>query len=339
MNQPVEDQHIAVTRDALARTARNTFVSYSIDRMHDRRADETWISQRLTDPKTRFVINHQGQVLTDRTGNDALQLLTSAQVEEVLRRQPTVADAIFLGQIQETAYFCLDIDGSAGESITQAILGKTNGAFVSLRTAVNWLNREQAALAVQAKALLHWHRMQRYCGLCGSPTHSVQGGYARQCTNATCAHLYFPRIDPAVIVLVTSGERCLLGRQARWPAGRYSNIAGFVEPGESLEGAAIREVYEETGIELGSLTYHSSQPWPFPQSLMIGFMATASTTDIDLQDGELEDARWFTRKAIMNGLYEHTLSLPAPYSISFRLIEDWFDDYSELPRLRALIES
>jgi len=337
MNQPVKHQPTASGGDALIRAVQNTFVSYAIDRMHDHRTDEQWLSQRLQDPKTRFIMLRQGQVLADATGPGTLRLLSAAQVQEVIGHPPTIHGTIFLGQLRGDAYFCLDVDDIPEEHVLRALADGTEGAFVSLRTAAQWLDREQAALAVQAKALLYWHKMQQYCSRCGSPTRRIQGGYARQCMQASCGQLYFPRVDPAIIVLVTSGERCLLGRQARWPAGRYSNVAGFVEPGESLESAVRREVYEETGIEVASLAYHSSQPWPFPQSLMVGFMATASTAEIHLQDGELEDARWFTREAIARGLRDHTLSLPPPYSISFHLIEDWFNR-DKCPHLRTLMD-
>jgi NAD+ diphosphatase len=147
------------------------------------------------------------------------------------------------------------------------------------------------------------------------------------CTNSSCRHEQFPRLDPAIIVLVSDGEQALLGRQASWPVGRYSTIAGFVEPGESLEDAVAREVLEETGIEVDRVEYHSSQPWPFPASLMLGFTAHAVTTGVHLRDQELEDARWFTRAALTSD----GALLPPRQSISYRLIEDWFDAGSGTP--------
>jgi NAD+ diphosphatase len=169
--------------------------------------------------------------------------------------------------------------------------------------------------------MVHWREHHRYCGRCGSPTLALQGGHVMQCSDPTCARQQFPRLDPAVIVLVTDGERALLGRQPAWPPGRYSTIAGFVEPGESLEDAVAREVREETGVVIDEAVYHSSQPWPFPSSLMLGFTAHASQTAIDLSDEELEDAGWFTRAQIAAG----EIALPTTHSISFRLIEDWYD--------------
>jgi NAD+ diphosphatase len=138
------------------------------------------------------------------------------------------------------------------------------------------------------------------------------------CARKGCETEFFPRVDPAVIVLVTDGDRALLGRQPGWPAGRYSTIAGFVEPGESLEDAVRREVLEETGIETGAMTYQSSQPWPFPRSLMLGFRAVARTTDVRLGDRELEDARWFHRDELLGGSM-----MPFPQSIAYRLIHEW----------------
>ena len=142
-----------------------------------------------------------------------------------------------------------------------------------------------------------------------------------KCTNDACGIDHFPRLDPAIIVLVTDGERALLGRQAAWPEGRYSTIAGFVEPGESLEDAVVREVAEETGVQVAQVAYDSSQPWPFPSSLMLGFHAVASTEAITLRDGELEDARWFTRADLAAG---HP-ALPPPGAISARLIDAWYN--------------
>jgi len=154
------------------------------------------------------------------------------------------------------------------------------------------------------------------------------------CTNPACRHEQFPRLDPAIIVLITDGPRALLGRQASWPIGRYSTIAGFVEPGESLEDAVAREVLEETGVLVDGIEYHSSQPWPFPSSLMLGFTARAVTAEVMRRDEELEDVRWFTRADIASG----TPVLPPLTSISFRLIEHWFDAGSERP-LREFHES
>jgi NAD+ diphosphatase len=167
--------------------------------------------------------------------------------------------------------------------------------------------------------LVIWHDLQKFCGLCGSPSRAESGGNTRICVNSACAKTIFPRVDPAIIVLISTGPQCLLGRQAAWPESRYSTLAGFVEPGESLEDAVRREVREESNIEVHDIQYHSSQPWPFPSSLMLGFTAAATSTDIVLNDGELEDARWFSRKELQSGFPK----LPYRLSIARRLVDDW----------------
>jgi NAD+ diphosphatase len=166
-----------------------------------------------------------------------------------------------------------------------------------------------------------WHEATLYCGKCGSASQPEAGGNTRRCCNPDCDKEIFPRTDPAIIVLVADGDRCLLGRQAGWPEGRYSTIAGFVEPGESLEDAVRREVYEETNIRVGAVHYHSSQPWPFPSALMLGFIAEAASVEIILNDGELEDARWFTRKELMS----NEAVLPFRISIARRLVDHWIN--------------
>jgi len=166
-----------------------------------------------------------------------------------------------------------------------------------------------------------WQLRHRYCGLCGSPTLAERAGHMLACTNRECAHQFFPRIDPAIIVLVTDGERALLGRQPGWPPGRYSTIAGFVEPGESLEDAVAREVLEETGVRVHQVDYHSSQPWPFPSSLMLGFHALAAAGAGIRLGGELEDARWFTPEQITG----NAAVLPPSHAISYRLIAAWLE--------------
>jgi NAD+ diphosphatase len=175
--------------------------------------------------------------------------------------------------------------------------------------------------------MILWRQRHRFCGTCGAPARPESSGHVMRCTAPSCGAEQFPRLDPAIIVLVTDGERALLGRQAAWPAGRYSTIAGFVEPGESLEDAVAREVLEETNVTVGEVEYHSSQPWPFPSSLMIGFSARAAADAVPRADEELEDVRWFTRAEIAAG----TPGLPPPQSVSFRLIEDWYDSGSALP--------
>ena len=170
--------------------------------------------------------------------------------------------------------------------------------------------------------MINWHRRNRFCGVCGSATVVSEAGHLRTCPS--CGAHHHPRTDPVAIVLVSDGDRALLGRQARWPAGRYSALAGFVEPGESIEQAVAREVREESGIEVAQVRYHSSQPWPFPSSLMLGFHAAYAGGDPEPLDNELEHVRWFDRteveEIVAGRRPEH---LPPPVAIARRLIDEW----------------
>ena len=177
--------------------------------------------------------------------------------------------------------------------------------------------------------MANWQDATRHCAYCGAKLALVDGGHRAAC--AACGRLHFPRTDAAIIVIVEHGDACLLGRQATWPARQYSTLAGFVEPAETLADAVRREVREETGVEVLDCDFHSSQPWPFPASLMLGFTATARDRAITLADGELEDARWFTAGDIASGLREGSLRVSTPLSISYRLLEHWL-------RTRAGIE-
>ena len=224
-------------------------------------------------------------------------------------------ELILLGEYQGSAVFTAEVLADAPPVLADG------AEFADLRLAAGLLSHDEAGLLAYARAMVSFRHRHRYCGSCGAPTRPQRAGRMMVCTNQDCGTEFFPRVDPAVIVLVTGGDRALLGRQPGWPAGRYSTIAGFVEPGESLEDSVRREVLEETGIETGAMTYQSSQPWPFPRSLMLGFRAEALSTEIRLGDEELEDARWFSRAEIASG----TPMLPFSQSIAFRLIEEWYD--------------
>jgi NAD+ diphosphatase len=226
---------------------------------------------------------------------------------------------VFLGVAEEVAHFALELtqpprDGD-DESLTR---------FEELRAHGAALPAAEAGMLALARGILHWHAAHRFCGRCGAPTESREAGHLRVCTGCQAQH--FPRTDPAVIMLVTHQERALLGRQASWDPGRYSSLAGFVEPGESLEDAVAREVLEETGVRVDEVHYHSSQPWPFPASLMVGFTATAASDRIRVDADELEDARWFTRDEVRQRVAAGTMLLSSPLSISYRLVKDWLDD-------------
>jgi NAD+ diphosphatase len=290
-----------------------------VDRVTDKRRDGEWLAARLEDENTRFVLVWRSKNLFAAGEVVRPVLLPPGEVRDLISRADLIA---LLGLSDGTAYFAIDVpaDGYSPPDGLAAF-----GQFRDLRLMADLLSEEDCALLAYAKAMVHWHHHNRFCGNCGSPTTSIESGHVRVCTDEACGRLHFPRLDPAIIVLVTSGDRCLLGRKPDWAPGRYSTIAGFVEPGESLERAVIREVQEETGVEVKEVHYFASQPWPFPSSLMVGFHARAGSEAIRIGDDELEDARWFTREEMRDGLRQGTLKLSSPLAISFHLIESWFD--------------
>ena len=286
----------------------NVFAGAFVDRSGDRRKDPDWLGKAVVSEEARFVPVWGDLCLVGGDPPHAVQLKRS-QIEAFVSEH----NVIFLGLFRNQPAFALAIE-LGGEPPLQEF-----GRFESLRFLGTRLPLDEANLAAHARALVLWHASQSFCGICGSPALPDAGGNTRRCANPDCAREIFPRTDPAVIVLVHDGERCLLGRQASWPQDRYSTIAGFVEPGESLEDAVRREVYEETNVRVGAVHYHSSQPWPFPSALMLGFIARATTDTITLNDGELEDAQWFTR----DQLRSESPKLPFRISIARRLVDHW----------------
>jgi len=304
---------------------RNVLSGPYLDREAHLRSDPEWIARALADPASRLVPVSQSRSLV--TGHDPPHavLLSLAELPAELRNPE---DLILLGRRKGASVF-------AGEVPETVALAATHDArFEDLRMIAALLAEEEAGLLAYARAMVTWRQRHRFCGTCGSATVAARGGHVRLCSRPDCRAEAFPRLDPAVIVLVSDADQALLGRQAAWPSGRYSTIAGFVEPGESLEDAVAREVDEETGVTVDRIEYHSSQPWPFPGSLMVGFTAHAVTRAIELRDGELEDAGWFSRADIAAG----RPLLPPRQSISYRLIEDWFDAGFERP-LREVLAS
>ncbi|MCU0755920.1 MAG: NAD(+) diphosphatase [Xanthomonadales bacterium] len=230
-----------------------------------------------------------------------------------------IGDRILLGRVEDALYF-----GRTLSAQELATLESRGARRLDLRAAAMELDPFAAGLAAYTRALIHWHQRHRFCGACGAPTTVTQHGHRRQCTNPRCGIEHFPRTDPAIIVLVTAdgGERALLGRQSSWPVKRWSTLAGFVEPGESLEDALRREVREEAGVVVGACRYYASQPWPFPASLMLGFHAEAIETTLTI-GAELETAQWFEVDLLIEQLGTDQLRPPFPISISYALIRDW----------------
>lgn len=288
----------------------NVFAGAFVDRIGEKRKDDDWLAEALADPGSRFVPVWGDRCLAGGDPPSAI-LLERAAIEDFLDDD----DAIFLGLFRDQPAFALSIDNKVEAPFTEL------GEFKDLRYLGTVLPADEANLCAHARALSLWHEATHYCPRCGSVSQPEAGGNTRRCSNPDCNQVLFPRTDPAIIVLVASGDRCLLGRQSSWPEGRYSTIAGFVEPGESLEDAVRREVYEETNIRVGDVRYHSSQPWPFPSSLMLGFIAEASSETITLNDGELEHARWFSRDELASG----SVGLPFRISIARRLVDHFIN--------------
>jgi NAD+ diphosphatase len=297
-----------------AMTLTTFFSGGSIDRSALLRSDPVALTAAWQDPNTRFIAIWQSRCIVE---GDAAVLLDMAGLGNDLQ----MAEAVYLGHTHDHHLFAVELPENLAPQNPPAT------AFDNFRSLLVNLNEADAAMLAYAKGMLEWQKRHRYCGECGTANTATEGGFVMQCSAATCAVRSFPRLDPAIIVLTMHADRCLLGRQTEWPEGRYSTIAGFVEPGESLEDAVARELLEETNVQISQASYMGSQPWPFPNAIMLGFHARATTTDIKLNDGELADARWFTRDDLTAG----EIALPPPQSIAFRLIEEWFNQWDGPP--------
>ena len=289
------------------------YADHTMDRAAVRREDRGWLDERLRAPATRFVAVASGRhpISDADTGARRPCYLGAGDVEGSLPGEP-----ILLGLQGDVAYFAIDVADAPPPLPARATL-------LGLREVIADLGHADAAVLAYARALVHWHRTHRFCGACGQPTTSVRGGHVRRCTATACRREHFPRTDPAVITLVIDGDRCLLARRRDWPPGRRSTVAGFVEPGETLEHTVAREVFEEVGVRVGEVRYRGSQPWPFPQSLMLGFRAAAESTGITVDGDEIAEADWYTPERIRADTASGALILPPFDSISRRLVDDW----------------
>jgi len=230
----------------------------------------------------------------------------------------------FLGFGAGRPHFGADMSALEPEDVQRRF--ESHGAFEDLRFTGQWLETEEAALLAYTKGILWWHERHRFCGVCGHPTQSVDGGHRRLCVNESCKAEHFPRSDPAVIMLIEYEDRCLLARGANFPAGFISVLAGFVEPGESLEDTVAREVFEECGVRITDIAYSASQPWPFPSSLMVGFRARAIDPTLTLDPREIVEAGWYSRDWVHSLDPNGPLKIPPRFSISRRLIDDWVNE-------------
>jgi len=278
----------------------NFFAGPYIDRRAEERENPHWRAEARADPATRYLLAQGTAQLLQSGAEPHIALLDNSSA---LLTAAEPDSEVLLGWFHGAR--CVLAELPAGRSFELP----PGTELAELRPLTAVLPADEAGLLAYARALLIWRARHRHCGVCGAPTTPARAGHCLVCTNHACAQEYFPRIDPAIIVLVSDGERALLGRQASWPARRYSTIAGFVEPGESLEDA----------VAVSQVRYHSSQPWPFPSSVMVGFQARAAPDSEVRVGGELEDARWFSREQVHAG----EALTPPTQSISWRLIETW----------------
>lgn len=290
------------------------YASDFLDRAAERRSDEAWLAVRIASPQTCVVPVFEERSLVACGEPPHAVVLPPGALGSI-----DPGEAIFLGvDEKDRAHFALEI-GSARASMAT----EQRTEFIDLRRIGPLMEAREAGLLAYARAMTYWHRTHRFCGRCGSPTIVADGGWLRRCAGDGCEQPHFPRTDPAIIVRVLHGDRILLGRQAAWPPRWYSVLAGFVEPGESLEETVRREVAEESGVHVREVHYNGSQPWPFPSSLMLGFCAEAEGEKLDLSREELVDARWMTRQQVHDEVSGGVLRLPPPQSISRRLIDEW----------------
>jgi NAD+ diphosphatase len=314
-----------------------------LERRAEARLAPDWAEAARADPATRYLISRGTSHLLTRE--------PQAQIAFVGPENPLISgleasQQLLLGWFHGARCVLVDLSPDPGGGAGGAPVGDApsdiaptdrrlsaslpGASFEELRALVPLLPEDQAQLLAYARALLVWRSRQRHCGVCGAPTAARSAGHVLTCTR--CGTDFFPRIDPAVIVLVSDAGRALLGRQHSWAPGRYSALAGFVEVGESLEEAVVREVHEETGARVTAVRYFASQPWPFPASLMLGFHAQAREAPVQL-DGELEDARWFDLEQLRSPAEGF---LPPPHTIARRLIEAWVQEQTGVAGTPAL---
>ena len=325
-------------KDAFFKTAARSlsfgFSGAPLDRISDKREDSGFVAalRERSDARMALIARDMPILPRGAASRDplfplsAVAALGGARFEALLgidsRGAPVFAASLADGAVEELA----DLSDGFLDRRMLIVPGRDDLELVDLRTiAVQGLvSAEALAILGQAKAIVHWHAHHGYCANCGAPTRIAAAGWRRECD--TCKAQHFPRTDPVVIMLAVDGDRCLLGRQARFPKGMYSCLAGFVEPGETIEEAVRREVHEESGIDCGEVLYFASQPWPFPSSLMIGCLAQANSRGIKIDGNELEDARWFDRAevtAMFEKRHPQRLSAPNPMAIAHHILRGW----------------
>jgi len=312
MSAPVD-----LSIDRITRSRRNRFTSVRLDRLVEFRDDVDWVKNAQESEAARFVPLWRSRSLLAST--DQGQIAVYLKPNE-LAHLDAIAPPTLLGTDGKRYFFAVSINDAQREEVLHK---HPEAQFIDLRRASMDMDAKHAGVLAYAKALHYWQHRHTFCGACGSPNQLRSSGHKLLCTNEECARQSFPRIDPAIIVLVTHGDACLLGRNANWPPRRFSTLAGFVEPGESLEDAVVREVFEEASVRLAEIRYVSSQPWPFPASAMCGFYAEAESRDCQISD-ELEELRWYDVSGLEDAVRNRDVLLSPPVSIAFRLLADWY---------------
>jgi NAD+ diphosphatase len=301
-------------------THRNVLSTGSLDRLAERRHDTDWLARAHANEDTVVLVTWQGRVAVE--GSAPAGLNAPSAVRHA-RNEP-----ILLGDLDGVVHLAVDLSHLPQAEVESLL--SADASLQGLRDSAPLLSVDAGNLLAMASALTTWHHNHQHCGRCGTTTTVRAAGHERHCPN--CDYITFPRTDPAVIMLAVDGDRCVLGRQKIWPAGMYSTLAGFVEPGESLEDAVAREVLEEVGLKTSptSVRYHSSQPWPFPQSVMLGFhVEVPGGGTIVPQPSEIEDAQWFTRDQIRDAREMGRRGfpiIPPPVTIARALIDAWLND-------------
>lgn len=302
----------------------NIFANNPLDRASYRRANKEWVAAQIADPTSLFVPFHKLSpfVLPEEKpsmGKD-VGWLKMGLLRELAGPDPVM---VFLGiNRRGKSLFAVDVSGLKNPDDHPALKGL--GAFEDLRglAMAGEITPSELAILAQGKSMIDWHRRHGFCSVCGTATEMSEAGYKRSCPSCKAEH--FPRTDPVVIMLSTFEDKCFLGRQKIWPKGMYSALAGFIEPGESIEEAVARELHEEAGLSTASVSYHSTQPWPYPSSLMIGCMAVAENDAFKIDGIELSEGRWFTReevKAVIEGKGDGSFWLPSSFAIAHQLVK------------------
>ena len=304
-------------------TALNTFAGNPLDRAGDLRNDPDWLAERAADPEAQALVLWEGRPLLEAEGEPRLAWLPMAHARAVALDRD-----LFLGMWKGAPVFAVEIEGSLDPTAGPL---RGVGVFHEMREAAMLLSGPDAAMAGAAKSLFDWRRRHGFCAACGIETRDACGGWKRICP--ACSTEHFPRVDPVTIMLAVyrGGDepRCLLGRQASWPEGRMSALAGFLEPGETIEEACAREIEEEAGLTVTAVRYHSSQPWPFPSQLMIGLVCEVDSEDAAPDQTELEAVAWLTRdeaRACLAGTHP-TIKAPPKIAIARTLMQAWVDGF------------